>query len=286
MLSAIIPTLNRFEDLRTTLEAINSGERVPDEILVVGVRSLPIPDSFSRDFPIKVLYRDKPSAAGQRNLGAREARGSLLLFVDDDITPRSDCLQLLVESLQENHELAGIAGHMEGSTHAIPHGLLKLYYRLQAGYAHPDYGARIFGPAITTFPCYETAEEPLIFSQWLNSALVLYRRDIFNNYRFPDFDGYSPFEDAYLSASIARTHRLAFHRDAYYQHRGPAGTPHSFQAGKAFIKNLRATATDALQLNLSAFNVKLILHKLFIITHLIRNRPRKWIQHATGVLIS
>lgn len=286
MISAIIPTTNRFAELATTLAALTSAEQIPDEILVVGIHSFPIPATLIQNFPIQVFYESNPSAAKQRNLGARKARGNFLLFVDDDITPRGNALQLLAQSLDDIPGLAAVAGHMEGSSHSRPGRLLNLYYRLQAGYSHPDYSAQIFGPAITTFPCYKDTNQVLIESKWLNSACVLYRKELFTAHHFPEFEGYSPFEDAYLSASIARTHRLAFHRNARYQHRGIPGASHSFRAGRMFIENLRATATDVLGMHPFQLGIKLGFHKLFIILHLVRGRPTGWFRHATGILLS
>jgi len=113
--------------------------------------------------------------------------------------------------------IGGVAGRIKGLGHSKPKGLLWWYYRLQAGYPHPNFGARLMGAAVNTLPCYEE-QSGLIPSDWLNTTCVLYRTDLFSRERFPEFKGYSFMEDVHLSARIAKTHQLYFDAEAVYEH--------------------------------------------------------------------
>jgi glycosyltransferase involved in cell wall biosynthesis len=96
-LSIIIPTYNRKEVLLKALEGYKhqtSREEIL-EVIVVDDGSTdgtgPAVGAFSRTSPIMIRYlsQQNKGPAAARNYGIREAKGTLLLFADDDIIPQS-----------------------------------------------------------------------------------------------------------------------------------------------------------------------------------------------------
>lgn len=94
--TVIIPTHNRPASLVRLLRALAAGDRAPPcEVLVVADGCTPdTAHSVAEEhwpFPVRVLEQ-KPSRgpAIARNHGAGEARGDVLLFIDDDIEPFGD----------------------------------------------------------------------------------------------------------------------------------------------------------------------------------------------------
>lgn len=104
VLSIVIPTYGREQVLRDTLAAlirINSGNA---EIVVVDqterhesqVESCL--DGWHLSGAIRWLRGSKPSIPGAMNLGAMQARGEILLFLDDDIVPAPGLLRAHLEA--------------------------------------------------------------------------------------------------------------------------------------------------------------------------------------------
>lgn len=102
-LSVVIPTYNRPELLRRVLEALCRQTLPRDrfEVLVVDDGSpQPLDDlaaGFSPRLPVRFLRKPNSGLASTRNFGAAQARGDVLLFLDDDIVA---CPEFLAEHLR------------------------------------------------------------------------------------------------------------------------------------------------------------------------------------------
>jgi glycosyltransferase involved in cell wall biosynthesis len=97
ILSVVIPTRNRLGSLRETLGALRDQTLVVSdyEIIVVDDGSdpaveLPPSEGGARWTVLRLEGRERSAA---RNVGARSARGDVLVFVDDDVLVRRDFLK-------------------------------------------------------------------------------------------------------------------------------------------------------------------------------------------------
>src|SRR3954468_3749089 len=90
-LTVVIPATNRPETLAEALEAIRAAALPPEEIIVV-------------DEPERL----GPAAA--RNLGARDAGGDLLVFVDADVAVEPDAFERLRDHFAVSPQLAAVFG--------------------------------------------------------------------------------------------------------------------------------------------------------------------------------
>jgi glycosyltransferase involved in cell wall biosynthesis len=112
-LSVIVPSHNRRELLRACLESFERQTAPPGmfEVIVVLDGSTDgtaeVLSSFAPSFPLTVLTQPRAGASAARNAGAVEARGRVLLFIDDDMiaSPSLVDAHLMVHRTQE-----GIAG--------------------------------------------------------------------------------------------------------------------------------------------------------------------------------
>jgi glycosyltransferase involved in cell wall biosynthesis len=96
MLSIIIPTKDRAAILNKTIDSvIKATQGMNAEILIINDSQSDI--SFPLHATISVHNSRRSSAAISRNLGAKNAKGDLLLFLDDDILIDSACLKELYE---------------------------------------------------------------------------------------------------------------------------------------------------------------------------------------------
>jgi glycosyltransferase involved in cell wall biosynthesis len=102
-LSVLIPTFNRSEVLQETLRRLAlQSVAVPWEVVVINNRCSDDTDAavagFAPIFPctLRIVHEERPGASAARNHGVRSARGTLLVFLDDDIWLDPGALQRAV----------------------------------------------------------------------------------------------------------------------------------------------------------------------------------------------
>ena len=101
MFSVIMPTYNRRQTLLKALQGYLSQSAMDRiaEILVIDDGSQDGTETSVREFcprspiPIRYFRQDNRGAAAARNVGIRNAQGSLLLFSDDDVIPGTDMVK-------------------------------------------------------------------------------------------------------------------------------------------------------------------------------------------------
>jgi glycosyltransferase involved in cell wall biosynthesis len=100
--SVIIPTYNRRESLLAVLRAL-ARQTVPAdqfEVLVIADGCTDGTAEVCRDLALEVPYalrlleQDNAGPAEARNLGVREAQALLIVFVDDDVVPAPELLEV------------------------------------------------------------------------------------------------------------------------------------------------------------------------------------------------
>ncbi|MEY4939531.1 MAG: hypothetical protein RIQ93_1266 [Verrucomicrobiota bacterium] len=280
--SLVIATMNRSDALAEAFASLATQTHPAAAIVVVDASTdrstVELCQKWSGRLPLRWVEAGARSSALQRNQGAAQVSTPLVGFMDDDVVLPPATLQKLADGFS-GEQVGGVAGRIIGLSHRRPQGLLKCYYRLQAGYTHRDFGGRIIGPAINLMPSFEADPRTLIPAEWLNSTLVLYRRELFERERFPLFDGYSFLEDAHLSVRIGRTHELYFHNDAPYAHnsRPSATKSNRRELARMIVRNQRIVAHDVLGLRGFTLAWKLALHRLFQTVAVIRApQPGRW----------
>lgn len=287
----VIATFERPEELGRLLGSLAAQTRRPERTVIVDASkddaTRRAAESMAGLLEIKYEAAEIASAAQQRNQGARLAETPLVAFVDDDVVLEPDACEKLCAAFEADREgvIGGVAGRIIGMDRPVPRGALWWYYRIQAGYADPTYGGKLFGPAINCLPSYtEPAERELIRAQWLNSTFVFYRTHAFAAEQFPAFAGYSSMEDVHLSARIARRFELYFHTSARLEHRD---APNSWkrdyrQMARNRIANQRRVAREVLGFTGPVFELKLLLHRLFVSIHILRRRGAGWRDELAG----
>ena len=109
VVSAVIVTRNRKDALAVTLDRLR--DQPVDEVIVVDNASEDGTAELvrSRNSPVKLIETGDNLGIAGRNLGAEDARGELLLVLDDDAYPLPGAIETLVTAFEDNPQL-GVAG--------------------------------------------------------------------------------------------------------------------------------------------------------------------------------
>ncbi|MGB9707075.1 MAG: glycosyltransferase [Microgenomates group bacterium] len=104
MVSVIIPTYNRDEPLRRTLESLFTQDDSNFEIIVVDQsdKKFPEKERFLKKYrrQIRLFSGLSPNVAAARNFGVKKAKGEILLFLDDDV----ECQPGLISAHRANYQ--------------------------------------------------------------------------------------------------------------------------------------------------------------------------------------
>jgi glycosyltransferase involved in cell wall biosynthesis len=107
LVSVILPTYNRVEWLRQSIDSVLRQTHADLELIVVDDGSSDGTQAFVRTLPGPVRYVRQPNAgdAAARNRGLDLARGDLIAFQDDDDLWHPDKLKLQLELLRQRPEV-------------------------------------------------------------------------------------------------------------------------------------------------------------------------------------
>jgi len=135
-ISVVIPTFNRYHQLRRALECLAQSNfpRSKFEVIVVDDGgSQPITDlldTFSQQLNVSLLRQSNQGAAAARNYGTTHARGRFVVFTDDDCMPDAHWLSSLAQALAQYPDCA-IGGRtinsLEKNLYAVASQLLIDY---------------------------------------------------------------------------------------------------------------------------------------------------------------
>ena len=115
LVSVIIVTFNRKAQVIECLDSVLRSAYKPLEIIVVDNASVDgTADALCQRYADKMKLLSCPKniyAGGGRNLGAKQARGEYLLFIDSDNVIAPDMIEKMISGIRENKELnVGVAG--------------------------------------------------------------------------------------------------------------------------------------------------------------------------------
>ena len=240
---------------------------------------------------LKVYSIDSPlrSAAKQRNLGAREVGSEWIVFCDDDVRLGPGLAERTLGFLQEHGEAVAVSPRMKNSGHPAPGSALRRYYRWQAGFDDETYGAKLFGPGLSCYPCWEKQSAP-VETNWLPSTMLWMKTEAFKRHRFPDFEGYSFGEDAHLTHRVWREAepgggKMYFLGAPEFEHLSVQSgvKANRFHLGRMTVRNQRRIACEAMGKSRCEVFWKSILHRAFVTIALAKNRRPGWIGEMAGV---
>ena len=112
LVSIIIPTYNSPKTLRQCLISILASNFPLDnfEVIVVDHGLKEHTKKVVKGFPVKYIPQKDPGLASARNNGILASKGSIIVFVDDDVSVPSNWLKKIKKAFDQDKELSCIGG--------------------------------------------------------------------------------------------------------------------------------------------------------------------------------
>jgi cellulose synthase/poly-beta-1,6-N-acetylglucosamine synthase-like glycosyltransferase len=142
--SIIIPTLNGASRIGNCLEALLNQTAGRDaQILVVNDGSTDNTANVVAGYPgVRLITQANAGPAAARNRGALEARGTIILFTDDDCVPMPDWLATMMEPFNDP-KVVGVKGVYRTRQRRMIARFVQIEYedkyRLMSGIPHIDF---------------------------------------------------------------------------------------------------------------------------------------------------
>jgi glycosyltransferase involved in cell wall biosynthesis len=134
-LSVVIPVYNSSEHLEKCLQKLSTSDDSPDEVIVVDDGSTDASPDVAGRFQVRLLKTETRSGpAVARNLGAREATGDVLYFIDADVLVRSDTVRQIRAAFADDPKLDALIGSYDDSPDSGD--FLSLYKNLMHHFVH------------------------------------------------------------------------------------------------------------------------------------------------------
>lgn len=110
-ISVVVPAYNAEDTIALCLEAIFSKLKSLREVIVVDDCSTDRSVERAHGFPCRVLRLNERGFPGRaRNLGAKEAKGRYILFIDSDVVLKEDISQKIAKYIKPEKNIIALVG--------------------------------------------------------------------------------------------------------------------------------------------------------------------------------
>jgi len=236
--SVVIPTMNRPEPLRRTLESLRDADPRPAEAFVIDAS----PEASARetvesfqDGPVPLTYiHTEPSLTKQRNIGIDQTSGDVVVFLDDDVRLPSDLFAKL-ERAYDDATVVGATGWVTEPQPIRAGGPSSLLRRFAVA------GSRKRAGRFTRYgyPRYIVAEDTVRDVEFMPGCFMSARRELASQVRFDENLGaYALAEDEDFSYRLSQRGRLLYLHDVVVLHDKMGFRSYDSRAlGRLVVKN-------------------------------------------------
>ena len=221
LITAVIPTRNRPEDLEHAVLSVCAQSRPPDELSIIDQSA----GTASRERVHAVLgragalfridYVHDPAIAGlvaAKKAAVERARGDVVCFLEDDVVLERDYLRMIELGFAERPDMVGSCG-IVSNLPPLPPFYFRLFHFFHRGIFHD--------PRVGITGVMSGSGLPLIPSDYLSGGLSAYRREVFARVPFDVDNGFFALEDIDFSTRVAHAFgpRLYINPNARLEHR-------------------------------------------------------------------
>lgn len=135
--SVVIPVRNAPIELEKCLTALAAGRQKPWECIVVDDASTDATPEVARKLGATVIALEKNAGpAKARNIGARQATGDVVFFIDSDVVAKPDTIERVAEAFDSDPTLDGLIGSYDDQPGS--RDFLSQYKNLMHCYVHQN----------------------------------------------------------------------------------------------------------------------------------------------------
>lgn len=211
MISVIICTKNRLNDLKETVSSLVKQSRLPEEMIIVDssdkedvyayLESIEIPFNWS-------YIHTAPGLTHQRNIGIEKSRGELIFFFDDDVDLEPKYIDLIEKVFENDTHFAigAVGGRISNSQNvgrrAVLYRLKHFFFNiLRSVFLQSDFGNGMF--RYSGMPTHPHLLQDGRYIECLSGCCMAFRRKVFESARFDEnLTGYAHMEDADISRQV------------------------------------------------------------------------------------
>jgi GT2 family glycosyltransferase len=221
LITAVIPTRNRPEDLERAVLSVCAQTRPPDTLAVIDQSASE--ESRSRILAllathagnIRIDYVHDPAIAGlvaAKQVAVSRATGDLVCFLEDDVVLEPDYIASLEAGFVQHPQMVGSCGIVTNLP-PLPRHYFSLFHFFHRGVFHD---ARVGVHGVVT-----GSGHALIPSDYLSGGLSAYRREVFSTVPFDVQNRFFALEDIDFSTRVSRAYgpRLYINPNARLEHR-------------------------------------------------------------------
>lgn len=233
-LSIIICTKDREAVLRDTLATLFAQTRLPEELLLVDDGNLPAAALVAlverQGMACHYFKKAQPGLVASRNLGIDQAKGDIILFLDDDVLLEPDYLAALMAVYEA--DVTGKVGGVEGALRQeYAPGVLAFLRFFWLDGKKPGV---ILPSGCGVLTRQGDFDQPIAV-EWLSGCDMSYRREVFADLRFDgrlSEVGYAWADDRDFSFRVSKRWQLIATPAARLVHRKePSGRIDTYKMG-------------------------------------------------------
>lgn len=224
MLSVLVATMNRPDDLRRALLSLAAQRRLPDEVIIIDQSQDKLSQLVCTEVNalgplasrIRYFHQDVPSLVRARNRGISVAAGEVLSFLDDDVVLEPDYYNHILTAFAAEPNVGAIGGSVQN----VRFGGLKWRLRQALAYLFllNAWNGRMT-PSGFGYPIYHRSVTGRTPVDMLHGCNMSVRRSAVVGELFDDwFTGYSFREDAEFSYRVSRRWKVVMIPEARLDH--------------------------------------------------------------------
>lgn len=221
LITAVIPTRNRAEDLERAVLSVCAQTRLPDELIVIDQSADGVPRERvlatlrANPTTMKVDYVLDSRIAGlvaAKKAAVARAHGDIVCFLEDDVVLEPDYIRNIEAGFLADPQMVGSCG-IVSNLPPLPPYYFRLFHFFHRGIFHD--------PRVGVTGVLAGSGHRLIPSDYLSGGLSAYRREVFETVVFDVRNAFFALEDVDFSTRVSRAFgpRLFINPNARLEHR-------------------------------------------------------------------
>lgn len=245
-ISVMICTKDREKDVKGLLGNLAEQTCRPDQVIVVDASQEDVLSGYlaSTTFPFEHRYiRAEPGVMRQRNMGIDNCDGEFIVCLDDDLILMLDFVEEMLKPFHADldHRLSAVTGRIVENQSWLESSPLRarLNHRLRQFVIHAFLLDKVGSGRFrySGLPTYSRDERESRYVECVPGGCVVYRRQVFDQFRYDETFFYPPLDDMDISKWLLDGgHKVYYQASACVLHKkSPSGRPSRYNLYRVWV---------------------------------------------------